>query len=92
MPEISDEFRVVAIKHGRIYWSAAGIALLASGLASFLIARSQLDGHDRRIEKIEAVQAELATKKDMDHLSDRVDEIYNLLIEKQEAHPSTRPR
>ena len=80
----------MVVKHGRVYWSAAVIALIASAAASVIITRSQIEQLTRREEKIEAVQLNVATKTDVKAVGDRVDALYFLLLNKQEAGPPFR--
>jgi len=82
----SDEPQVV-VKHGRVYWSAGLIAVLASGIASFVITRSQVESLAIRTEKIEILQSTAATKDDMRNLQQRMDDLYRILIDRQEAGP-----
>lgn len=77
----------VVVKHGRIYWSAGVIAVLASGIASFLITRSSVDQLEKRVDRIEALESTIATKSDVKAVGDRVDDLYRILIERQEARP-----
>ncbi len=82
--------RPAVIRHGRLYLSVGVVAILASGVASFFIARAQLDELVARTDRIELLQDNLATKKDVEKLGDRMDALYTLLIEHQEAHPERR--
>ncbi len=84
----SDELPVVTVKHGRIYASATIIAAIAGGLAAGIIAREQIADLAMRMKVVEADQKGVATKADVERVGARVDELYNLMIERQEAHPS----
>ncbi len=41
---------ILTVKHGRIYWSAAIVAVLASGLASYFVTRAQVEDLAKRAD------------------------------------------
>ncbi len=77
----------VVVRHGRLYLSASIVAACAGAIASLLIARSELNNLEKRTEKIELKHETVATKEDLKSVSDRLDNIYNLLIGRQESRP-----
>ena len=92
--ELFDEAKepIFKVHHGRTYWSLAAVCVLASGLAAFFITKSQVESLEKRTEKIEATEANIATKADVKAVGDRVDQLYTILIERQEANPPTRSK
>lgn len=70
----------MVMSRGRVYWSAGIIAVIAGGIASFAITRSQVDGIVRKQEHVDTVMEGVATKEDVKELGRRIDEMYNILI------------
>lgn len=85
----TDDFPVV-VKKGRLYLSLSVLLALAGALSSILFTRAQVNAQETRVTRVEQRLENIATKEDVDKLGDRVDAVYNVLIEKQEAHPQNR--
>ena len=87
MSREADPEAVVVVRRGQIFWSTGIIAALAGGIASFLVVRAEVLDLKSRADKIEAKQETTVTKDDLKEVNQRLDGIYNILIERQEAHP-----
>ena len=77
----------VVIKHGRLYWSAGVIAALVAGGSSFMVTRATVDQHDKRIAKLEDATGNLATKADVNALSERIDRAIEAMYYREESKP-----
>lgn len=83
----------VILKHGRIYLSIGAVVAIAGVIASVLITRNDVVTLEKRTDRIERSLGVIATKKDVEKIGDRMDALYNLLLDRAESHPqrSTRP-
>lgn len=93
----TNNYPVIA-RGGRFYVSLSVLTILAGFLTSLLVTRATIATQEQRITKLEEAAPAGAKQVDLQSISSdvktvnaRVDAIYNLLVEIQEAHPATLP-